>query len=82
MKDFIKVSISLVFKLMKCNYALLISKVFLEYVNNSKYKPFNVRTREGHWRQLTMRSNENKELLVIVVFDKHELDDVILLLMS
>jgi len=57
-------------------------KSFLEYVNNSKYKPFNVRTREGHWRQLTIRSNQDKELLVIVVFDKHELDDVILFLLS
>ena len=29
----------------------------------------------GNWRQLTIRSNENNEFLVIVIFDKHDLSD-------
>ena len=49
---------------------------FQEYVEQSECKPFNVRTHEGHWRQLTLRSNANKEMLAIIVFDKQNLTDV------
>lgn len=51
-------------------------KNFQKYLNQSQYKPFNVRTHQGHYRQLTLRSNEEKDLLAIVIFDKHELTEV------
>jgi hypothetical protein len=49
---------------------------FQNYIDQSEYKAFNVRTHEGNWRQLTARTNRNRDLLVIVVFDKQELTDV------
>lgn len=39
----------------------------------SKYAAFNVRTHDGHWRQLTLRTNELHEILAIVIFDKQDL---------
>jgi len=50
-------------------------KKFKIYIDQSKYKALNVRTRAGNWRQLTIRSNENNEHLVIVIFDKQDLSD-------
>ncbi|RNA09498.1 tRNA (uracil-5-)-methyltransferase -like protein [Brachionus plicatilis] len=50
-------------------------KKFHEFVENSEFKPVNVRTREGNWRQLTLRTNQNKEIVAIVVFDKRDLDE-------
>jgi hypothetical protein len=35
-----------------------------------------LRTKEGNWRQLTLRSNQNKDILAIVVFDERELTEV------
>ena len=52
-------------------------KIFQEYlVEKSKYKAFSVRTHEGNWRQLTVRNNQNNELLAIIVFDKKSLSEV------
>ena len=53
-------------------------KRFHEYVNQSAYKPFNVRTHQGHWNQLTVRTNQSNEMLAIVVFYKQNLTDVFL----
>ena len=45
-------------------------------MKQSKYSAFNVRTSKGSWRQLTLRINEAKEILAIVIFDKQDLSDV------
>ncbi|CAF0862793.1 unnamed protein product [Brachionus calyciflorus] len=50
-------------------------KKFHEYIEQCEYKPVNVRTREGNWRQITVRTNQNKDLIVIVVFDQRDLND-------
>jgi len=50
-------------------------KRFQAYFDESAYKPCNLRLKEGHWRQLTLRSNEAKELLAIVIFDKKDLSE-------
>jgi tRNA (uracil-5-)-methyltransferase len=50
-------------------------KLFQSYIETSDYNPFNVRTHEGHWRQLTVRTNELNEMLAIIVFDKQKLTD-------
>jgi hypothetical protein len=47
-----------------------------DYIDQSEYKAFNVRTHLGNWRQLTLRSNENMDLLAILIFDKQDLNDV------
>ena len=55
----------------------LFIRKFQDYIDTqSEYKAFNVRTHQGHWRQLTIRTNRNKDMLVIVVFDKQDLADV------
>lgn len=51
------------------------TKKMQEYIDQSTYDPINVRTKTGHWRQLTLRSNEEKDLLAIFVFDKKDLTD-------
>lgn len=51
-------------------------RVFKSYINQSEYKAYNVRTHEGHWRQLTIRTNRSRDLLAIVIFDKQDLSDV------
>lgn len=42
----------------------------------TKFKAYSVRTHDGNWRQLTVRSNQKAELLAIIVFDKKNLSDV------
>ena len=51
-------------------------------MKQSKYSAFNVRTSKGNWRQLTLRTNEAKEILAIVIFDKQDLSDVKHLILS
>jgi tRNA (uracil-5-)-methyltransferase len=46
-------------------------------MDQNEYKAYNVRTHEGHWRQLTIRNNQAKDLLVIVIFDKQDLSEVL-----
>jgi len=50
-------------------------KRFHAYFDESAYKPCNLRLKVGHWRQLTLRSNEAKELLAIIIFDKKDLGE-------
>lgn len=45
-------------------------------MKQSKYKAYNVRTHLGNWRQLTLRTNQCKEIMAIVIFDKHDLTEV------
>lgn len=45
-------------------------------MQQSKYQAYNVRTRLGNWRQLTLRTNQLKEILAIIIFDKNDLADV------
>jgi len=45
-------------------------------MQQSKYAAYNVRTHEGNWRQLTLRTNQSKEILAIIIFDKQDLTDV------
>lgn len=53
-----------------------LAKDFQTYINEiSLYKAFNVRTHDGHYRQLTVRTNQNKDLLAIIVFEKKNLTD-------
>lgn len=51
-------------------------QIFKDYLDQSKYGAFNVRNHSGHWRQLTLRTNQCKEILAIVIFDKQDLVDV------
>lgn len=48
-------------------------KIFRDYLDESLYKPCNLRLKTGNWRQLTLRSNEVKDLLAIIVFDQKDL---------
>ena len=82
MKSVVKVISSHNFNL-KISYNFFNNKKeFQVYIEQSKYDPYNVRTRLGNWRQLTLRSNQNNEILAIVVFDKHELTEVCSILLK
>lgn len=50
-------------------------KKFRPYFEQSAYKPCNIRLKLGNWRQLTLRSNEAKDILAIIIFDKKDLSD-------
>lgn len=71
-----------IFKLIKLkkDVKLLFFKLFKSFLQKSKCPAFNVRTKKGYWRQLTLRTNSQKEILAIVVFDKNDLSEVIIYL--
>lgn len=49
--------------------------VFQEYVRNSEHKPFSPLTHEGVWRQLTVRTSSNGDILIAVVVHPQEFTD-------
>lgn len=77
MKSFIRVGFTKVFLSYNPNFnQLSFFQEFQTFMKQSKYSAFNVRTSKGSWRQLTLRINEAKEILAIVIFDKQDLSDV------
>ena len=51
----------------------LFVKKFHSYFDESDFKPCNLRLKIGNWRQLTLRSNEAKDILAIIIFDQKDL---------
>ncbi|KAK7076233.1 tRNA methyltransferase 2, partial [Halocaridina rubra] len=52
-----------------------IVEVFEEYVRNSEHKPYCPITHEGVWRQLTVRTSSNGDILIAVIIHPQEFNE-------
>ncbi|XP_069969962.1 tRNA (uracil-5-)-methyltransferase homolog A-like [Penaeus vannamei] len=50
-------------------------KVFETFVRSSSYMPFSPLTHDGVWRQLTVRTTRNKDIMVVVVVHPQQMND-------
>lgn len=52
------------------NQNYIIFQVFETFVRSSSYMPFSPLTHDGVWRQLTVRTTRNKDIMVVVVVSR------------
>ena len=55
---------------------MLYVQVFQTYLDSSEYPGFNPETHAGHWRQLTLRSSRQHNLMALIDFNPQQLSQV------
>ncbi|XP_043385533.1 tRNA (uracil-5-)-methyltransferase homolog A isoform X8 [Chelonia mydas] len=48
-------------------------KAFQDYIRSTPYSVYSLETYEGHWKQLTVRTNKNGHIMAIVYFNPQKL---------